>query len=113
MTSFSKGKQAEQEATTFLTRKGYKVIAQNWRTRLCEIDIVAQKDGIVYFVEVQYRRISHQGSGLEYITPTKLRQMKFGAEMWIAEHDWVGDYRLAAIEVGSDQFKVTSFIDSL
>lgn len=96
------GRRAEEAVVDYLRGHGYEVLAQNWRTRWCEIDIVAKQSGVVYFVEVKFRHNSKQGSGLDYITPKKLNQMRFAADVWVAENDWRGLYELAAIEVGPD-----------
>jgi len=111
--STSTGRQAEDAATEYLRSKKFEVLSQNWRTRWCEIDIVARKKKIVYFVEVKYRKSSDFGGGLEYITPTKLKQMKFAAEFWISNNGWTGDYRLSAIEVSGLDFKITDFLRQL
>lgn len=113
MTNFAIGRAAESAAAEYLQKQGWDILAQNWRRRRCEIDIVAQKRKVVYFVEVKYRRGSEQGSGLEYITPAKLKQMRFAAAMWVAENNWPGDYQLAAVEVAADDFTVSEFIESL
>lgn len=113
MTTTDTGHRAEEEAAEFLKSKGYKVLARNWRTRWCEIDIIAQKDKVVSFVEVKYRHSAAQGSGLEYITPKKLRQMRFAAEFWAAEHHYDGDCVLAGIEVSGAAFQIAAFIESI
>lgn len=102
MTTFDTGRKAEAAAAAFLVRKGCSIIAQNWRTRLCEIDIIATRDTIVYFCEVKYRRTDRQGSGIDYITSKKLQQMRFAAESWVHVHGWNGEYQLCAIEVSGD-----------
>jgi Holliday junction resolvase-like predicted endonuclease len=77
-------------------------LARNWRTKVCEIDIVANKNKIIYFVEVKYRSSDKQGSGFEYITPKKLSQMGFAAEIWVQQNNWNGDYRIAAAELSEE-----------
>lgn len=47
------GDAGEQRATDFLIEKGYKIIDRNWRTKDGEIDIIAEKDEIIVFVEVK------------------------------------------------------------
>ena len=111
--STASGRAAEDAAAEYLKRKGYKILAQNWRTRWCEIDIVAERKNVVYFVEVKYRRSSTQGSGLEYITQRKLAQMQFAAESWVHEQAWRGDYRLSAIEVSGQDFAVTAHLEDV
>ena len=107
------GRQAEQAAADYLQRRGYNILDQNWRRRECEIDIVARKDGCIYFVEVKFRMTDDAGSGLEYIGPQKLRQMVYAAERWVAERLWNQEYTLAAIEVSGPGYEVTEFIDRI
>jgi Holliday junction resolvase-like predicted endonuclease len=113
MTNFSHGRAAEQAAAEYLERNDFAVIDRNWQTRACEIDIVAKKGKCVYCVEVKYRQNDAQGSGLEYITAAKQKQMHFAAEMWATTHHWHGDISLAAIEVSGPGFEVSEFIDSI
>jgi uncharacterized protein (TIGR00252 family) len=100
------GKSAESEVADYLKANKFKILAQNWRTRVCEIDLVAQKDKIIYFVEVKYRSTENQGSGLDYITPKKLEQVQFGAEIWNQQNGWEGDYRILGAEVSENNIKI-------
>lgn len=106
------GNTAEAAAAEFLKREGYKVLDRNWRTRVCEIDIIATKNKVTYFVEVKYRSKSDQGGGLEYVTAKKLEQMRFAANCWVQENKYKGDYELSAVEV-SGGFMVTDFIKAI
>ena len=113
MTTFDVGRRAEAVAAAYLTRQGCDVLAQNWRTRWCEIDIVACRGQTVYFCEVKYRRRSTWGAGLDYVTPKKLQQMRFAAELWVQDAGWRGDYQLCAIEVSGESFRITGVIKDL
>jgi len=113
MTTFDTGRRAEAVAAEYLKRRGFAVVAQNWRTRWCEIDVIAQKGQAVYFCEVKYRHTSRQGAGLDYITSQKLQQMRFAAEAWVHLTHWRGEYQLAAVEVSGPDFAVTSFVEEL
>jgi putative endonuclease len=99
MNTTSLGSEAEQLVAEHLKKKGYKILDRNWRRPTCEIDIIAQKDSAVYFVEVKFRVRTDQGGGLDHITPSKLKQMAFAAATWSAENDWRGDCRLMAAAV--------------
>lgn len=105
------GKKAEAAVSGALKRRGYELVANNWRTKVCEIDIVAKKGRIIYFVEVKYRSKIYQGDGFDYITPTKLKQMKYAAAIWAANHNWEGDYRLMAASVYGEDFKKIDIIE--
>ena len=100
MTSTQTGRYAEDQACRFLEGKGFKILDRNWRNRWCEIDIVSQKGQRIHFVEVKYRTSGAYGSGLDYITRRKARQMERAALNWVADHDWQSDYQLDVISVG-------------
>lgn len=113
MSSTFTGRKAEAAAAVYLEMRGYKIIEQNFRRPRCEIDIIASKDGSVFFVEVKYRRTNDQGGGFEAITASKLNQMRFAAEIWVQETKWQGPYQLAAIELSGPSFAVLGFIDNV
>ncbi|MDR3312607.1 MAG: YraN family protein [Spirochaetaceae bacterium] len=53
LSTTARGYVGESRAADFLTRKGYEIVARNWRTRRGEIDIVAEKNGLLVFAEVK------------------------------------------------------------
>lgn len=78
------GDKGEQAAADWLTARGHEIVARNWRTRYCEIDIVSVKGEVLYFTEVKYRKNDDFGDGLAAITAKKQRQMRFAAELFLA-----------------------------
>ncbi|MDL2342061.1 MAG: YraN family protein [Patescibacteria group bacterium] len=106
------GKKAEIAASAYLEMRGFLILERNFRRPRCEIDIIAQKDNAVHFVEVKYRRTDDQGSGFDAITSAKLRQMARGAHIWIDETKWHGEYVLSAIEVSGPTFAIMGFIEN-
>ncbi|MDB5169656.1 MAG: putative Ribonuclease [Candidatus Saccharibacteria bacterium] len=113
MSSTQTGRKAEAAAAMYLEMRGYSIIERNFRRPRCEIDVIASKDGVVYFVEVKYRRNDDQGGGFEAITATKLKQMKYASEIWVQETKWQGAFQLAAIELSGPDFSVLGFIDNV
>ena len=55
MNSKNKGKIGEEEAVSFLEKKGYKILHRNWHFGHREIDIIAQYGQVVVMVEVKIR----------------------------------------------------------
>lgn len=105
------GNKSEDAAAEYLEKQGYKVLERNWRTRMCEIDIVASKDGTLYFVEVKHRKADSQGGGIAAITSRKLVQMQFAAKMYvhyIKKDD--ADMRLAVITTSGQNYFVVDFM---
>jgi putative endonuclease len=113
MSTTNTGRKAERAAANYLEMRGFHILEMNWRRPRCEIDIVARKDDVIYLVEVKYRKNNNQGSGLEYITATKLKQMRYAAETWVDEGKYTGEYQLAAIEVAGPEFAIEHFIDEV
>ncbi len=97
------GNAAETTVANHLKNTGYNILDRNWKTKYCEIDITAERNGVTYFVEVKYRSGSQQGGGLAAITPKKLQQMKFAAEMYIKNNPTTGDVQLMAAIVDVSQ----------
>lgn len=73
------GNAAEQQAAEELVRQGFTIVQRNWKTKWCEIDIIASKDATIWFVEVKYRATTKFGDGLEYIGNKKLRHLQLAA----------------------------------
>lgn len=113
MNSTEAGRKAERAAALYLEMRGFKILEQNFRRARCEIDIIASKDGVVHLVEVKYRADDEQGGGFEAITATKMRQMRFAAEIWVQETKWQGEFMLSAIEVSGPTFAVMSFVEGV
>lgn len=80
------GDKAESLMVESLKVHGHEIVARNWRTRWCEIDIVSVKDDKYYFTEVKYRKNSDFGGSNYAINDTKLKQMAFSAEIFVAKN---------------------------
>lgn len=93
------GNLGEQLAKSELVRQGYEVIEHNWKNKFAEIDIVARKADVIFFVEVKYRGSLSQGDGFSYITSKKLQHMKRAANLWTLQHNWEGEVQLLAAAV--------------
>jgi uncharacterized protein (TIGR00252 family) len=105
------GDLAEGKVCEFLEADGYEILARNWKTKLCEIDIVAAKDDKLYFVEVKYRKSGERGNGLDAITKKKLAKMKLASEMYV-KHSGLTDVdrRLAVASVARDDYQIQDFM---
>lgn len=79
------GSWGEKTAAEFLLGRGYRIIAQNFRTPYGEIDIIAQQGDITIFVEVKTRTSNTMGLPEASITPRKRQHMIASAEYYAAE----------------------------
>ncbi len=69
------GSRYEQKAVSFLEHKGYLVLETNYHNRYGEIDIIADRDGLLVFVEVKYRGSSQYGDPLDAVDHWKQRRI--------------------------------------
>ena len=74
----------ENLAVEELTRRGYAILARRYRTRYGEIDIVAEEQGTIVFVEVKAREDMTCGSAAESVTPDKQRRIVSRAVEYLA-----------------------------
>ena len=77
------GTEGEKLAAKFLKRKGYRIIQRNYKCKLGEIDIIAEHDGTIIFVEVKTRQTQEFGSPQSSVTATKRGQISKVALFYI------------------------------
>ncbi len=74
----------ENLAVAELTRRGYAILERRYRTRYGEIDIVADDEGTIVFVEVKARATGEFGSAVEAVTVWKQRRVTAMAVDYLA-----------------------------
>lgn len=99
------GRQAETLATEYLLERSYRITNRNWRNRWCEIDIVAESDQGVHFIEVKYRRYNTFGTPAECITRDKAKRLRRAANAWCLYHHYQGAYQIDVISLEGDLSK--------
>ncbi|MEO8458729.1 MAG: YraN family protein [Chloroflexota bacterium] len=80
------GDMGERLAAQHLQSKGYRIRALNHRTAEGEIDIIAERDDAIAFIEVKSRRGARMGTAIDAITPAKQRKLIALAECYAAEY---------------------------
>ncbi len=73
------GALGERRVAEYLKANGYIIVKRNWRDRYGEIDIIAQKDKTLCFVEVKTRDEAAIVSGLEAVDYRKQRRIRITA----------------------------------
>jgi len=91
------GKKGEDIAAGFLEESGYKVTRRNYRIGHSDIDIIAQDNGTLVFIEVRTKSREDRGMPEETLTARKLRRMKKTAELYIAFNHYEGPARMDAV----------------
>ena len=82
----NRGREGEKKAEKFLRKKGYTIIAKNYRTPVGEIDIIAQKNEVLVFIEVKNRSSSKFGTGAEAVTAKKQNKIIRSAQLYMKKY---------------------------
>ncbi len=108
------GAEAEQQVALALQSQGWRICARNWRGGGGELDIVAERDGHVQFVEVKARQPGDWG-GLEVVDRAKQRKLSRAADAWLDR--WTGQLEAASFTVvmveGTDMHWVPDAFDEV
>ncbi len=102
------GRQAENIVCEYLIAKGYVVRERNWRpnSSKSEIDLIAQKDDTLIFVEVKARS-DRDIDPAEALTPDKIRNVVRGANSYLLAQEYAFFYRFDVATVNGDQYNYT------
>ena len=86
MARVSRGAAGEVMAARYLRKKGYTLIAANYRTRFGEIDIIAADKKYIAFVEVKLRSGAAIYTPGEAVTPLKQQKIVKAAMQYLQLH---------------------------
>ena len=79
------GKFGEDCAAKFLESKGYTIVARNFRIRSAEIDIIAQIEDVIVFVEVKARSNIRHGLPVEAVNLRKQKKIIEAASVFLQD----------------------------
>src|SRR5690348_3428819 len=80
------GRYGEQLAVNHLKAAGYVIVTTNWRCSVGEIDIIAQKDNVLVFVEVRSRHAETTEFSFESVNKRKQTKLVALANDYIDTH---------------------------
>lgn len=93
------GSAGEDIALNYLLKKGYDIIAKNYRFKRGEIDIIAQIENRFIFVEVKTRSSNGFGHPEEFVDERKQRAIIKTAEAFLEQQKYEGEIRFDIISV--------------
>lgn len=97
-----RGRRGEQLATRFLKRNGFRILDRNWCNGCYELDIVAEKQGCVVFVEVRGRTLNSLQSGFDSVGYKKKRSIHRASVAYRRSHRGIKSYRFDIISIDWD-----------
>ena len=80
----NKGRRSEKIAALWLRLKGYRIHELRAKTPLGEVDLIAEKSGILCFIEVKAR--TSQAAALNAVTGAASQRIEQAAAYWAARH---------------------------
>ncbi|MGI6499112.1 MAG: YraN family protein [Oscillospiraceae bacterium] len=76
------GNWGEEVAARYLIRKGYQIVVRQYKIRQGEIDLIAQKDEILAFIEVKLRKNDSFMRAAEAVTLRKQEKLRMAASAY-------------------------------
>ncbi|MBI1863451.1 YraN family protein [Candidatus Microgenomates bacterium] len=86
MSNILTGKRGEQLAYDHLRALGYRIIDTNVRTRFGEIDLIAELNEVIHFIEVKTRIGIGHGKPYEAVNYYKMRHMLHSAQAYVLQN---------------------------
>lgn len=104
----------ESQAREYMIKNGYKIILSNYSSKMGEIDIIAQKDEYIVFVEVKARKSALFGEPCEFVDLKKQGRIIKTAYKYLEENNIDSPVRFDVCEViheGADKIKSINYIE--
>ena len=100
--SRAEGTWGEALVADYLRGRSYRLVAHSYHCRFGEIDLIAEKDGVLMFVEVKLRTNLQYGAPREYVTVKKQEKLRAAALLYLSERELDVPARFDVAEVYTD-----------
>ena len=102
------GKDGELIAFMVLQRDGFTILETNWRFQKAEVDIIAQKDGFLIFIEVKTRGSKKFGNPSDSIDKKKISIYKDAVEGYLEQYPSELEVRFDVVNIiiGKDETEI-------
>ncbi|WP_316793088.1 YraN family protein [Pedobacter frigoris] len=93
------GRRGEEIAKDYLENIGYRILNLNWAYGRAEVDVIANHNGTIIFVEVKTRSSTDYGEPEDFVNIKKERQLEYAAEAYIEMSGHQGEIRYDIIAI--------------
>ena len=97
------GPWGEGQAADYLRRKGYTLVAANYRCRFGEIDLIVRNRRYLVFVEVKLRKSAGFAQAREFVDFRKQQRIRATASMYLSRYPTSLQPRFDVIEIYAPQ----------
>ena len=102
MSTKQDGDWGEALVEKYLSERGCRIVEREWRCRFGEIDLIAEQEGTLLFVEVKLRTNLQYGAPREYVTVKKQEKLRSAALLYLSMHGLDVPARFDVAEVYTD-----------
>jgi putative endonuclease len=108
------GKLGEEMAVEFLQKEGYTILQTNYTFQKAEIDILAQKSGVLTVVEVKTRSSLDFGLPQDFVKPKKIQLLVKAVDAFVNQNDLDLEVRfdIIAIHKNDKSFVIEHLTDA-
>ena len=93
----------EALAAEYLRKKRYEIVAQGYRCRFGEIDLIVKNRNYLAFVEVKLRKSDRFASAMEYVDRRKQDRIRMTASIYLSQNETKLQPRFDVIEIYAPQ----------
>ncbi|MGB3618587.1 MAG: YraN family protein [Catalinimonas sp.] len=93
------GRRGEELAAEYFEKRGWAVVARNYRHRRAEVDLIVRREDLLVFVEVKTRASDAWGPPESFVTDAQAERVLRVADEYLHEHDWTGAIRFDVVAV--------------
>lgn len=101
------GNKGEELAKEFLIKNNFVVLHTNWTYKRLEVDIIAEKGGLLVFVEVKTRSTDIFGLPEEAVGAKKQRNLAKAAAAYLSSYEELQEIRFDIISIIHQENKTT------
>lgn len=102
MSTKQDGDWGEALVAEYLEARGCRIVEIEWRCRFGEIDLIAEQEGTLLFVEVKLRTNLRYGMPRESVTAKKQEKLRSAALLYLSMHGLDAPARFDVAEVYTD-----------
>ena len=93
------GAWGEALAAEYLRKKRYEIVAQGWRCKFGEIDLIVKNRKYLAFVEVKLRKSDRFAAAMEYVDRRKQDRLRLTASLYLSQNETKLQPRFDVIEI--------------
>ena len=99
------GMEGERLGEAYLIKEGYVIQEKNWRFQRSEVDVIAQKNNTLHFIEIKTRRTKNFGLPEDQVGKKKMENLINAAEQYLFIHpEWMRiQFDILSISITSKQ----------